>query len=351
MKNRLEVAKSLLSSDGSIYINIDQKESHYLKLLCDDIFGKSNFQNEIIWLYSGGTDRIKGFNRKHDNIFFYSKTDKFLFHNIYEPFSEATIKRFNKTDESGKKYKENKLVDGRVTRTYMKEEGKKVPDYWNFPIVNRTYEEYCGIDGQKPESLIERIIRSATNPNDIVLDYHLGSGTTAAVAHKMGRQYIGIEQMDYIEDIAVERLKKVIGITPPSKDGTPQEGNYDKGGISKSVGWQGGGEFLYCELAEWNEKAKAKILEQKDFASLKNFFQELYETYFLSYNLKTKEFVEKTIEEENFMKLTLDEQKAIFIAMLDNNQMYINKSEMADEKFAISQEDQELTAQFYNEGQ
>ena len=84
--------------------------------------------------------------------------------------------------------------------------------------------------GQKPEKLLERIIFSATNPNDLVMDYHLGSGTTCAVAHKMGRRYIGIEQMDYIEDIAVERLKKVI-------DG-------EQGGISKTVNWESGGEFV-----------------------------------------------------------------------------------------------------------
>ena len=93
----------------------------------------------------------------------------------------------------------------------------------------------------------------------LILDYHLGSGTTAAVAHKMGRQYIGIEQMDYIENIACERLKKVI------------EG--EEGGISKAVDWKGGGDFVYCELAKWNESAKEKINQSKDLSELINLFE------------------------------------------------------------------------------
>ena len=178
------------------------------------------------------------------------------------------------------------------------------------------------------------IIDIFTEPNDIVLDYHLGSGTTAAVAHKMGRQYIGIEQMDYIETIAVERLKKVIA--------------GEQGGISKSVNWQGGGDFIYFELAKWNETAKEKILAYESLEELIKFFDEMYERYFLNYNLKIKEFREKVIHEEEFKNLSLDEQKKMFIAMLDNNQMYVNKTEMADKKFGISEEDQNLTNQFYN---
>ena len=186
----------------------------------------------------------------------------------------------------------------------------------------------------KSEIFLKIIIEISTQPNDIVLDYHLGSGTTAAVAHKMGRQYIGIEQMDYIETIACERLRKVI--------------QGEQGGISKSVNWQGGGDFIYFELAKWNETAKEKILDCESLEELEAFFDEMYERYFLNYNLKIKEFKEKVLQEENFRNLSLDEQKKIFVAMLDNNQMYVNKTEMADKKFGISEEDQNLTNQFYN---
>jgi adenine-specific DNA-methyltransferase len=150
----------------------------------------------------------------------------------------------------------------------------------------------------------------------------------------MCRQYIGIEQMDYIETIACERMKKVI-------DG-------EQGGISKSVNWQGGGDFIYFELAKWNETAKEKILACESLEELIKFFDEMYEKYFLNYNLKIKEFRKDMVETQSFASLPLDEQKKIFIAMLDNNQMYVNKTEMVDKRFGISEEDQELTEKFYN---
>ena len=189
-------------------------------------------------------------------------------------------------------------------------------------------------NGKKPEALLRRIIDLTTSEKDIVLDYHLGSGTTCAVAHKMGRQYIGIEQLDYGENDSVVRLQNVT--------------NGDRSGISKSINWKGGGDFIYFELAKWNETAKEKILACESLEELIKFFDEMYERYFLNYNLKIKEFREKVINEEEFKNLSLDEQKKMFIAMLDNNQMYVNKTEMADKKFGIDKEDQNLTSQFYN---
>jgi adenine-specific DNA-methyltransferase len=140
--------------------------------------------------------------------------------------------------------------------------------------------------------------------------------------------------MDYIHDLPEARLIKVI--------------QGEQGGISKSVQWQGGGDFIYFELAKWNETAKEKIQEAKSFEELEKFFDEMYEKYFLNYNLKIKEFREKVIKEDEFKNLTLDEQKKMFIAMLDNNQMYVNKTEMADKKFGIDKKDQKLTEEFYN---
>ncbi|HFC3724688.1 TPA: DNA methyltransferase, partial [Neisseria gonorrhoeae] len=128
----------------------------------------------------------------------------------------------------------------------------------------------------KPEELIQDFITITTNENDIVLDYHLGSGTTAAVAHKMNRQYIGIEQMDYIETLAVERMKKVI-------DG-------EQGGISKAVNWQGGGEFVYAELSPFNETAKQQILACENSDGIKTLFEGLCERHFLKYNVSVNEF-------------------------------------------------------------
>ncbi|ENS9015218.1 site-specific DNA-methyltransferase, partial [Neisseria gonorrhoeae] len=186
----------------------------------------------------------------------------------------------------------------------------------------------------KPEELIQDFITITTNENDIVLDYHLGSGTTAAVAHKMNRQYIGIEQMDYIETLAVERMKKVI-------DG-------EQGGISKAVNWQGGGEFVYAELSPFNETAKQQILTCENSDDIKTLFNELYERYFLKYNVSVNEF-SQIIEEPEFQSLALDEQKQMMLEMLDLNQMYISLSEMDDEQFAgcLNDDDKALSRAFY----
>lgn len=188
--------------------------------------------------------------------------------------------------------------------------------------------------GKKPEALLSRIIDMTTKEGDIVLDYHLGSGTTAAVAHKMNRQYIGIEQMDYIETLAVERLKKVI------------EG--EQGGISKVVNWQGGGEFVYAELAPFNETAKQQILACENSNDIKTLFEDLCERYFLKYNVSINEF-NQIIQEPEFQSLALDEQKQMMLEMLDLNQMYVSLSEMDDAQFAacLNDNDKALSRAFY----
>lgn len=190
MYPRLVLMRELLSERGSIYVHIDWHVGHYMKVILDDIFGKENFLNDIIWCYTGGTDSSKYYPRKHDDILFYAKTSDYYFVGDNMPFAEATMRRFNRVDEDGRRYKENSLADGRVTRTYMKEEGKLVPDYWNVPIVNRTFSEAVNYATQKPEALLERIIKASSNEGDLVCDFFGGSGTTAAVAEKLGRRWI-----------------------------------------------------------------------------------------------------------------------------------------------------------------
>lgn len=198
-----------------------------------------------------------------------------------------------------------------------------------------TYDIKALLDGKKyfnypkPVELI-KIFVSQIGSKDIVLDFFSGSGTTAHAVLELNkedggnRKFIMIEQMDYINTVTCPRVQKVM----------------EKENIDDS--------FIYFELAKWNETAKEKIRECESLEELEKFFDEMYERYFLNYNLKIKEFKEKVLKEENFRNLSLDEQKKIFIAMLDNNQMYVNKTEMADKKFGISEEDQNLTNQFYN---
>jgi adenine-specific DNA-methyltransferase len=182
----------------------------------------------------------------------------------------------------------------------------------------------------KPESLISFLINAVTEENDIVLDYHLGSGTTASTAHKMHRQYIGIEQMDYIETVATERLKKVI-------DG-------EEGGISKSVNWQGGGSFIYLELKKYNQTFIEKIEVAQDSETLLKIWEEMKSKSFLNYNVDIKKQEQHL---ETFKILSLKEQKQHLCELLDKNQLYVNLSSLNDISFECTQEEQKVTKEFY----
>jgi adenine-specific DNA-methyltransferase len=405
MKNRLEVARELLREDGAIAIHCDDNEQAYLKVLVDDIFGRKNFiANSVRIAKTGGGHDSQYLAVEYDYVLLIAKNKDKLILNQMTVDTEAD-KKYKLTDEYLEKRGKYYLRDLDYVGSYSESldypiqidinksiypGGKKgKPNTWRwskkkfewgiqngFIVVNKQKEkvyikQYQFVDNEdnlrdrevpfralinsinsegakeisglfenkvfnfpKPENFIKYLLDFSTKEKDIVLDYHLGSGTTCAVAQKMGRQYIGIEQMDYIETVAVERLKKVI-------DG-------EKGGISQNVDWQGGGDFIYFELTKWNETAKEKILTLESLEELEEFFDTLYEKYFLNYSLKVKDFREKVIQEDEFKALSLEEQKRMFLTMLDLNQMYVNKTEMEDKRFAISEEDQKLTTEFYN---
>ena len=357
MKNRLETAKDLLTDDGNIFIHIDVNNSHYLKVLCDFVFKENNFVEELIWSYgspSGGRAAGAKPVNVHDYILHYSKNYSNRKQNkVFIHYSDKYIKDwFKYTDDNGRQFqKRMRGRDKNGNSTWEKQyldESKGIPLSTVWSDIKQVYadpraykenqSEHTELEklftgGQKPEKLIQRIIEMATDESDIVLDFHLGTGTTAVAAHKLKRQYIGIEQMQYVKDFSIKRLISTI--------------NGDEKGISKSVNWQGGGEFVYLELAKWNEEAKEKILKAKSLTELKKLFDELYERYFLNYNVKTKEFKEKILKEEGFKKLSLDEQKKLFIEMLDMNQLYVNFSERADKKYNLSEIDIKLSEEFY----
>lgn len=357
MKNRLETAKDLLTDDGNIFIHIDVNNSHYLKVLCDSVFKENNFVEELIWSYgspSGGRAAGAKPVNVHDYILHYSKNYSNRKQNkVFIHYSDKYIKDwFKYTDDNGRQFqKRMRGRDKNGNSTWEKQyldESKGIPLSTVWSDIKQVYadpraykenqSEHTELEklftgGQKPEKLIQRIIEMATDESDIVLDFHLGTGTTAVAAHKLKRQYIGIEQMQYVKDFSIKRLISTI--------------NGDEKGISKSVNWQGGGEFVYLELAKWNEEAKEKILKAKSLTELKKLFDELYERYFLNYNVKTKEFKEKILKEEGFKKLSLDEQKKLFIEMLDMNQLYVNFSERADKKYNLSEIDIKLSEEFY----
>ena len=182
----------------------------------------------------------------------------------------------------------------------------------------------------KPEELIQRVIELSSEKNDIVLDFFMGSGTTQAVAHKMNRQYIGIEQMDYIETVSVERLKKVI------------EG--EQGGISKDVEWQGGGSFVYCELKNDAQDFLNKVEKSTTTEQVIELLEQVKKSSFLSYRVEVKK-----LHKEEFNRLSLADQKQLLIELIDQNNLYINYSDIDDADNEITEKEKELNKQFYKE--
>lgn len=300
MRERLEILLNLLQPNGSIWISIDADESHYLKVLCDEVFGRRNFVDEVIWQRAYAPINLKKtLSRSHDTILVYTKerTENLEFNKL--PRTEEANDRYKNPDNDPRgRWKSSDLSvgpavekniypittpSGRVcyppegyswrlseerlqefindNRIWFGPDGNNVPSIKRFlsevkngvtPMTLWTYQEVghnqdakkeikafgfeTVFDTPKPEKLIERIITIASNPGDIVLDSFLGSGTTAAVAQKMGRRYIGIELGNHAYTHCVPRLKKVT-------DGT------DQGGISKSQNWKGGSGFKFYELA------------------------------------------------------------------------------------------------------
>jgi len=190
-------------------------------------------------------------------------------------------------------------------------------------------------NGKKPEKLLKQIFDLVCTADDIILDYHLGSGTTAAVAHKMGFQYIGVEQLDYKMNDPVVRLENVI--------------HGDTTGVSKAVKWSGGGSFISIELAKNNQAAKGLIEKCRSLKELIELFDDLSARYFLHYNVKLKEFTEVVVNEEEFRNLKLKQQKELFVRMLDNNQLYVNLSEVEDGRYPLAEDAVRLTKDFYND--
>jgi len=408
MRNRLEAGKQLLKNDGFIAITIDHVELFYLGAVADEIFGKENRVGIVtVYINPKGRQHEKFFSASTEYMLVYANNINVAkFNNI--TIDEEKSKSFNLEDENGK-YRLDKFLRARTSTSRTEKPDFYYPIYVSpdlkeitttkqkgyfevFPIENKkeytwktkkdTFEERLKEDNfvalknngevqifnkfreqqvfknlwtdkkyfpefqgtnllkkilgrnafSYPKSLyaILDTIKIMTSHNDIILDFHAGSGTTGHATLALNkedggnRKFILVEQLDEHIEICNERNQKVLA----------QENIDDS--------------FIYCELAKWNETAKEKIIACASLKELIKFFDELSEKYFLNYNLKIKEFREKVIKEEEFKNLTLDEQKKMFVAMLDNNQMYVNKTEMADKKFGIDKKDQNLSSQFYN---
>ena len=388
MKNRLELARRLLREDGSIFVQCDYNEQAYLAVLLDNIFGRNNLINQIIWKRKfGNANENQRLGTAVDYIFLYQRSDAFHINDVKEKNSEHVkeyIKnRFTRMDQDGPfkgelwmpyplanpgkptenliyEYKgysappkgwrmvKSKLEElDRQGRLYFPEsktqriqekkllkeyEGQPVDALWtDIFVINSQAKEALNFDGQKPEQLLQRILLLGTNKNDLVLDFHLGSGTTAAVAHKMGRRYIGVEQMDYIQDITVERLKKVL------------EG--EQGGISKAQNWHGGGSFVYCELKE-DANTLITTIQNATEDTIESVKASIYADERIVPYLTKQELADA---DKDFENLTLEEKKQALIKLVDKNKLYVNASDMDDVAYKISDADKAFTKSFYEE--
>lgn len=408
MKDRLKIAKDLLKGSGVIFCHIGEDGVHYLKMLMEEVFGSENFVETFIWKNTDNPDSLSKKSRSsveyiicfekrkdlsneyvgketengdapllnsgnniHNLIFpkgsirfniddgFYdcSKTDKV---EILTPFNivngtndrEVVLRGEFKwgqlmLDEEVSKgtyflVKTNKFSVRfqRAKATYMAPEKFIDNEYLSKTIGVGTNEDAnshlkkMGIDFSysKPESAIAFLLKAVTKESDLVLDFYLGSGTTCAVAHKMGRRYIGVDQMDYIETITVERMKKVIG--------------GEKGGISKDVNWQGGGSFVYCELAKLNQNFVDAIEKATTNEELTKLYGEILETGFISYKVNPKDI---DVNSDEYIKLSIGDKKRLLMELLDKNQLYVNYCDIDDETFKISEEDKAFTRSFYGE--
>jgi adenine-specific DNA-methyltransferase len=426
MKNRLEIAWKLLADDGCIFIQTDDEESAYLKVLCDELLGRNNFRENII-LKSSTESGVNAINVKRgerlfkvkENILFYSKSPNFRFKPFYTKATFNTNYKYEVIKKAGKYFIEDiqkkffeKILKGAKKSGLSKSEivkiefefadyalnhatsifsleknikkaGEKfkafaglnkdkgvVEEFINksgetmlvydggvlVPLKDRVIEDqgqkFFGVlasdlwvdigttasneggirfqNGKKPEKLLKRIIEMTTSEGDLVLDYHLGSGTTAAVAHKLHRQYIGIEQMDYGDNDSIVRLQNVI--------------NGEQSGISKIVDWQSGGSFLSFELLKVNEQLMQEILKNKSLKQDELTFKKIIKTGIISLDVPG-EFIEgKTPDWKSYSS---EERKQFLIRLLDLNYLYLPFSERADIDFKLSKNDIELNEIFY----
>ena len=394
MKNRLEVARELLKDDGVIFVQIDNspswmKESPeiwYLLVLMDEVFKRKNYITSLIWKKKWNasntedsigtiTESVLMYSKNIDelsvNLQSLKRTYRFewKFYNIEQPVktNDWTYQRttmlfgintkewiFYPPDGKRRTFWEdtaNKIVSW---NQYLIIENKfyikKFPESykkWEYKLHNNLLLEHGSLKSAKnellelwfgreqfwspkPETLIQRIIELSTQSWDIVLDYHLWSWTTCAVAHKMWRQYIGIEQMDYIETIAVERMKKVI--------------EWEQGWISKAVDRKWWWDLVYMEIMKHNQILLEEISSSQTKEKLIQIYHTIKNSSFINYNVDISS-IDKTITD--FWELSLDDMKGFLRELIDKNTLYVNLTDINDLSYNVSDEDKKLNADFY----
>ena len=418
MKNRLELARKLLSDGGVIFVQVDKNEEAYLKVLLDEIFGEDNYVSTI----TVKSNSLSGMKTQHkektilknkDSIHVYKKnriniSPQFTIKEKWDThYNAVLLKQDNRLKSirlidflissgivnSDYKITEKTIDDKGVMEFITNHRDSIYQLVGSLPVelkklstanpgeivsldnhegeliyalngrrlsfLDSVFNEVNGVpqlsqllgdlwtdidfqntqnqggisftNAKKPEQLIQRITSMVSNKNDIILDFFTGSGTTAAVAHKMGRRYIGVEQMDYIQDITVERLKKVL------------EG--EQGGISKAQNWHGGGSFVYCELKE-DANTLITTIQNATEDTIESVKASIYTDERIVPYLTKQELADA---DKDFENLTLEEKKQVLSKLVDKNKLYVNASDMDDETYQISDADKAFTKSFYEE--
>lgn len=336
MRNRLEVARDLLTPDGSIYVQLDWNEAHYCKVLMDEIFGRDCFRNEIIWCYTGpGSPGMKQLNRKHDTILWYSRNPNEWV------FNGNDIRLRSEVHAGGFKGE----MSANISSSYS-EKGKIPEDWWELfhtpedlaDEIRRLGEEQKRIDDadwfkaavaarikvdgvqrtgyltEKPYKLMERLIRQGTHEGDLVLDFFAGSGTTGYVAGYLNRRYILVEQLEDTVAIMHRRFR----------DSSP----------------------VYCELAAANSRYVAEIAAAGTADELSEIFRRMEQHGYLSWRVDVQALTDSTAE---LAALPLEQQKALLLECLDKNMLHVPLSEADSTEFDLSPTNRELNRTFYKQ--
>lgn len=403
MRNRLEVAKTLLDRNGTMFVFCDDNEQAYLRVLCDELFGRKSFIATVVWKHSDNSNNdAKKFSTDHNYILVYSNNESWESIKLERGDSNASHFSNPDNDPRGPWFdgnpvnspnpRKNLMYDipapnGNVIKhppngwrwdpdtlaekmksgeiffnekqtgikriTYLWEQKALPPStLWDLPEESSWFDlDETGHTRQakneqkklfkgmatselfktpKPERVIKKILDIATHEGDLVVDFFSGSGTTAAVAMKMKRQFIAVEQMDYIETFTLPRLVEVT--------------KGEQGGVSKDVGWKGGSGFIYCELAVANQAFVDAIEAAATTEELAKIWADMQEKAFLSYRVNPKAIDES---KDEFANLSLADQKRFLVEVLDKNMLYVPASEIDDQAYAIPEADKAVNKKFF----
>nr|WP_293462823.1 site-specific DNA-methyltransferase [Prevotella sp.] len=408
MRDRLECAKHLLAPSGTIWIHMGDEGMHYLKLVADQVFGINHFIGTLPRRTRNGKSDVPfNFSQDFDWLLVYTNVEesqavmgRAVERKYYttEDYPGKPWRLADLTKQTTAKERENSfftMVDPKTGKEYPPSEKRTwcitketfdshykrgyivFPDDYDFLKITKPYSRKfkyedeangklssiisdCQIqqflksllydckneignneindlfgrdefDYAKPENLIKIIMEAVTNEGDLVMDFFSGSGTTVAVAHKLGRKYIGCEQIDHQIELTVNRLNEVIC--------------GEQGGVSKSIGWQGGGSFVYCELSKANGKFADEIEKAETNGQLMDIWNRMKATDYLNYKVDVKK-VDANVTD--FDSLSLDDQKRFLIECLDKNLLYVPLSDIDSNEYGVTDEDKRLTREFYH---